>query len=109
MTVYARSDVFSVTHNITGDVFERKLEKKATKNDPAVFADEFAVSADPTFEGWLLEMFPDQWSRSKTKLPLTPDEVEEKERLAEEGSVLTQQMARAMGEAAAGLVSGKVA
>jgi len=106
MTAFARSDVMGVTHPVTGNIYERKIVKKATKNEEAVYAETFSIDGDPDFESWLLTTFPDQWARRADKVPLTPDEQIEKEQAEKEGTILTGQMARAMAEAAAQAVVG---
>jgi hypothetical protein len=94
MTVYARSDVGSITLS-DGRTFDR----------PAGSA-EFSIGADAETEAWLLTTFPDQWSGRADQVPLTPDEAEAKARLAKDGNALTHQLARAMAEAAAAAADG---
>lgn len=106
MTIYARSDVMSVTHPVTGETFEREVARKATKNAPAEYADEFAIDSDPDHEQSLLETFPDQYARRADRVPHTPDElagmgqheqsaaVAARERAAAEAGVLAETRGR---------------
>lgn len=111
MTAYARSDVISVflpesghihTRDVTKKAKAAKVDRKGREVEPsesAEYAKEFAVSCEPCAT-ILLRDHKDQWANRADKVPLTPDEVDEKERLTKEGSILTRQMAEALGREA---------
>lgn len=65
MTVFARSDVMSVTQPETGETFNRKSK------------DVFPIDSDPEHEALLLARFPDQYSRLREGVPPTADELAE--------------------------------
>jgi hypothetical protein len=106
MTLWARSDVISVSVGDAGHSHTRPIDKKATKAlraetgnpDAFVFSKEFTVDCD--FCTKVLSSDPG-WANNPDKIPLTYDEDLHKKKMEQEGTVLTQLMAQAMAQALA--------
>lgn len=91
MTVYARSDVMSVTHPVTGETFKRK--SKEVKGE-VVYKLQFAIDSDPEHEAWLIEVFPDQYARHADKVPPTADEIAALDQRGKEAAAAAHEQAR---------------
>ena len=112
MTAFARHDLNSITIPAEtggcGQPHEREIvnlaETKRRKDPEAPkFADVFPVDC-PLCEPILLSPL-HGWAKDPLEVELTPDEVKAKERLENEGSIATQQMAQALGQNLAKMVA----
>ena len=100
MTAFARDDIRSICIPVEaggcGRVHERKvLNPKRKKNEIAVYDAEFGVNCQQC-EPILLSPL-HGWASNPAKVELTPDQIEEKERLEKEGNIATTAMARELG------------
>ena len=102
MTAFARSDLMGISVAETGHAHERPLEGKGKEKTPVKV---WGIDC-PECEPFLFAKFPDQFAKRADAVPLTPDEKLDQEQAAKKGTVLTQQMATAMAEAAARAVVG---